>query len=83
MVVRVSPRAGVNGKRQINDGSQGPEYAAPTGLEFVLGCDSTKMPRLRRYGRAGGGWQMGGRHGRAAGFCNCSRKQNERLGKNV
>ena len=24
------------------------DYAAPTGLEFCLGCGSTKMPRLRR-----------------------------------
>ncbi len=28
------------------------DYAAPTGLEFVLFRDSTKMPRLRRW--AGG-----------------------------
>ena len=28
------------------------DYAAPTGLEFCLGCGSTKMPRLRRYGRS-------------------------------
>jgi hypothetical protein len=28
------------------------DYAAPTGLEFGLGCGSTKMPRLRRYGRS-------------------------------
>jgi hypothetical protein len=27
------------------------DYAAPTGLEFGLGCGSTNMPRLRRYGR--------------------------------
>jgi hypothetical protein len=26
----------------------GAEYAAPTGLDFVLVCGSTKMPRLRR-----------------------------------
>ena len=29
------------------------EYAAPTGLEFGLGCGSTMMPRLRRYGEIG------------------------------
>jgi len=28
------------------------DYAAPTGLEFCLGCGSTKMPRLRCYGRS-------------------------------
>jgi len=33
------------------------DYAAPTGLEFCLGCSSTMMPRLRRYGSEGG-WVM-------------------------
>ena len=28
------------------------DYAAPTGLEFGLGCGSTKMPRLRHSGRS-------------------------------
>ena len=28
------------------------DYAAPTGLEFGLDYGSTKMPRLRRYGRS-------------------------------
>jgi hypothetical protein len=28
------------------------DYAAPMGLEFCLGCGSTMMPRLRRYGRS-------------------------------
>jgi hypothetical protein len=29
------------------------DYAAPTGLEFGLGCGSTKMPRRRRYASDG------------------------------
>ena len=28
------------------------DYAAPTGLEFGLGCGSTKISHLRRYGRS-------------------------------
>ena len=35
---------------QAPSGATSSEYAAPTGLEFCLGCDSTNMPRLRRWG---------------------------------
>jgi len=46
----------------------GPEYAAPTGLEFGLACDSTNMPRLRRWGdRARGARTMLGDDGNQIG----------------
>jgi len=32
------------------------DYAAPTGLDFILACDSTKMPRLRRSNDPVGQW---------------------------
>ena len=38
----------------IGDRPQGPEYAAPTGLKFCLGCDSTNMPRLSALGIGSG-----------------------------
>ena len=40
----------------------GPEYAAPTGLGFILVCGATKMPRLRRSNDTVGQWSHVGEH---------------------